>query len=63
MESLTALQDLPSLETLHLEHTAVHDLTPLSSLPNLKTVTVSRDMLPIVWHENAAFSVILAPES
>ena len=63
VESLTALQDLPSLETLHLEHTAVHDLTPLSSLPNLKTVTVSRDMLPIVWDENAAFSVILAPES
>ena len=59
---LTALTELPSLETLHLEHTDVRDLTPLEVFPHLKTVTVSRDMLPLVWSGDAAFSVVLTRE-
>ena len=54
--------DLPALETLHLEHTAVTDLTPLETLPDLKTVTVSRDMLPLTWSKNAGFTVVLVIE-
>ena len=56
---LSALRELPSLETLHLEHTAVRDLGPLEALPGLKTVTVSRDMLPLKWSPDARFAVIL----
>jgi hypothetical protein len=56
---LGGLSQLPSLETLHLEHTAVSDLTPLDGLSGLKTVTVSRDMLPLTWNKNTAFSVVL----
>ena len=59
VDSLPENLDLPALETLHLEHTAVTDLTPLETLPNLKTVTVSRDMLPLTWSKNAGFAVIL----
>ncbi len=58
-DDLSALRGLPGLETLHLEHTGVHDLTPLDAFPNLKTVTVSREMLPLVWSNNAAFTVVL----
>lgn len=56
---LKALKELPSLQILHLEHTAVRDLTPLDSLSDLKTVTVSRDMLPLRWSGDAPFIVIL----
>ena len=59
VSELSALRELPSLETLHLEHTDVRDLTPLEALPNLKTVTVSRDMLPLVWSDSARFAVVL----
>ena len=59
---LSALSELPSLEILHLEHTAVSDLRPLEAMTNLKTVTVSRDMLPLTWNHNASFSVILVQE-
>jgi hypothetical protein len=54
------MKHLPSLAVLHLEHTNVRDLTPLEALPGLKTVTVSRDMLPLVWNADAGYSVILA---
>lgn len=60
VSSLDALSELPSLETLHLEHTEVKDLTPLEALPALRTVTVSADMPPLRWSENAAFEVVLA---
>ena len=59
VDSIDALQYLPSLEILHLEHTQVIDLTALDGFPNLQTVTVSREMLPIKWSQNATFSVIL----
>ena len=61
LTSLDALTDLPRLETLHLEHSGVKDLSPLSSLPSLKTVTVSADMLPLIWPEDAGFTVTLVP--
>ena len=60
--SLAALKDLPSLEVLHLEHTGVKDLSPLEDLPSLQTVTVSREMLPLQWSEDAAFAVVLIPD-
>ena len=59
VEDLGELTNLPSLEILHLEHTGVRDLTPLNDLPNLKIVTVSRDMLPLVWNADADYAVIL----
>lgn len=63
VDDFSALKELPSLEVLHLEHTDVRDLTPLEALQNLKTVTVSRDMLPLVWSEKASFAVVLVIES
>jgi len=57
--SVDALQEMPSLEVLHLEHTAVKDLRPLEQLPRLKTVTVSLDMLPLTWNDDAYFEVVL----
>ena len=60
VDDLTALTELPSLETLRLEHTDVRDLTPLEGLPALKRVTVSRDMLPLLWSDSAPFAVELA---
>jgi len=56
---LDGLSDLPSLTAIHLEHTGVRDLSPLETLPALKTVTVSRDMLPLRWSPDARFAVIL----
>ena len=61
LNSLSGLTDLPRLETLHLEHSGVRDLSPLAELPSLKTVTVSADMLPLVWPENGNFTVLLVP--
>ena len=61
VESIAALEDLPSLEILRLEHTQVSDLTALSGLPRLQTVTVSRNMLPLFWGADAGFSVVLVP--
>ena len=57
---LGTLKGLPSLETLHLEHTAIRDLLALDGFENLRIVTVSRDMLPLTWSKNASFRVILA---
>ena len=59
LDSLDTLGELLSLEVLHLEHTGVRDLSPLAQLPRLKTVTVSREMLPLTWSEDAKFDVIL----
>ncbi len=61
LRSLEQLKYLPRLETLHLEHSGVSDLGPLGDLPSLKTVTVSADMLPLVWPENGNFTVLLVP--
>ena len=61
VESVSALTDLPSLETLHLEHSAVRDLTSLGAMRALRTVTVSADMLPLRWSDSAAFDVVLVP--
>ena len=60
VDNLSALYDLPSLEILRLEHTAIRDLTALDGFANLRVVTVSRDMLPLTWNDNAAFRVVLA---
>ena len=38
----------------------LRDLTPLAELPGLRTVTVSRDMLPLRWSDSAGFDVVLA---
>lgn len=57
--SVDGIGQLPSLEVVHLEHTAVTDLRPLEQLPRLKTVTVSLDMLPLTWSEDAHFEVVL----
>lgn len=48
-----------ALETLHIEHTGINDLSPLSTIPNLKTVTVSSEMLPLKLDAGAAYEVIL----
>ena len=61
LTSLEQLKDLPRLEVLHLEHSGVRDLSPLSALPSLETVYVSADMLPLRFPENCAFTVILVP--
>ncbi len=63
VDALDTLTDLPSLETLHLEHTDVRDLAHMSSFSNLRTVTVSRSMLPLTWESDAAFRVVLINES
>lgn len=62
VDDLSAIKELPRLEVLHLEHTGVRNLTLLEALPRLKTVTVSRDMLPLVWSEKASFTVVLVNE-
>lgn len=59
LETLDSIGELLSLEVLHLEHTGVRDLGPLEQLPRLKTVTVSRDQLPLTWSTDAKFDVIL----
>ena len=59
VEDIAALQDLPSLETLRLEHTGVRDLSSLDGFARLREVTVSRDMLPVVWSTEADFTVVL----
>ena len=61
LQTLSGLPALPSLETLHLEHTQLRDLRPLETQPNLKTVTVSRNMLPLIWSDSASFTVVLVP--
>lgn len=61
VSSLSRIRDLPSLETLHIEHTDVTDLSPLLDLPSLRTVTVSADMLPIVFPDERPFRIILVP--
>lgn len=60
-EELGALGRQPSLETLHLEHSAVRELAPLSAMRSLRSVTVSAEMLPLRWDEDAGFDVILVP--
>ena len=50
---------MPSLEVLHLGHTGIKDLHGLEQLPRLKTVTVSLDMLPLSWSDDAHFEVVL----
>ena len=59
MTGLAPLTDLPSLEEIDLTYTEVSDLQPLESLPRLKTVYVSMDMLPLHWSDSASFRVIL----
>ena len=59
VSSLDELADLLSLRTIHLEHTRVSDLTPLGRLMKLETVTVSRDMLPLVLDPEARYEVVL----
>ena len=60
VSTVDGLQDMPSLELLRLEHTSVSDLRPLEQLPRLKTVVVSRDMLPLKWNKDAQFDVVLS---
>lgn len=58
---LSTLPELPSLTALHLEHSRVRDLNALSSQPALKKVTVSLDMLPLSFPDDAEFDVVLVP--
>ena len=58
---LATLPVLPSLKTLHLEHSNLRDLSVLNTQPSLKTVTVSLDMLPLIFPDDAAFDVVLVP--
>ncbi len=59
VSDISSLNDLPGLRTIRLEHTDVKDLSPLASFPALESVTVSRDMLPLKWDDDAGYSVIL----
>ena len=61
LSDLDTLPRLPSLSSLHLEYSSIRDLTPLLQQPALKTVTVSRDMLPLVIPEDTGFQIILLP--
>ncbi len=61
LSDVSDLTGLISLETLHLEHTQVKDLKCLETLPSLRVVTVSADMLPLTWTEDKPFRVILVP--
>lgn len=59
LESLDTLAGQGSVETLHLEHSGVRELGALEALPALKSVTVSAEMLPLKWDEDAGFDMIL----
>ena len=68
VSDISGLTNLPSLQTLNLEHTKGKDLTPLSrmkegttekELPLLTKVTVSKDMLPLEMDPDATYEVIL----
>ena len=48
-----------SLRELNIEHTNIRDLTPLSDIGSLETVTVTEEMLPLVIPEGAKFEVRL----
>lgn len=61
VSTVSQLSGLPSLKTLHLEHTDVKDLSPLLNIPSLETVTVSVDMLPLVFPDERPFRIILVP--
>ena len=61
LSDLDTLPRLPSLSSLHLEYSSIRDLTPLLQQPALKTVTVSRDMLPLMIPEDTGFQIILLP--
>ena len=54
-----AIREFYVLESLHIQHTGIRDLTPLSAYPALKTVTVSADMLPLKLDPDAAFEIEL----
>ena len=60
VSDLKGLTNLPRLEQFNIEHTAVKDLSPLVNFASLKTVTVSREMLPISWPADATFKVVLS---
>ena len=59
ISTLKDISGFESLETLHIEHTQIKDITPLSNIPNLKTVTVSAEMLPLKLDPKASYEVIL----
>lgn len=58
---LSTLPVLPSLRVLHLEHSGAADLSSLLDQPALEKVTVSVDMLPLAFSDDAAFDVVLVP--
>ena len=59
VSDISVLHEMPGLKIIRLEHTDVKDLSSLNSLSALETVTVSREMLPLQWDDNAGYSVIL----
>ena len=59
LNDLSGIHHAPNLMALHLEHTAVRDLSPLKELKQLKTVYVTKDMLPLPLDADAAYDVIL----
>ena len=59
VSDLSMLTDLPSLSVIRIEHTDIKDLRPLEKLTGLKTVMVSKDMLPLIWDDTAPFHILL----
>ena len=59
LDDLSGLNGHLLLRELSLAGSSVDDLSALRELPSLKTVSVSRDMLPLTWSEEAAFAVVL----
>lgn len=59
LSTLDTLAGQGSVETLHLEHSGVRELSALGELPGLKTVTVSAEMLPLSWDDGADYEIIL----
>ncbi len=59
LPDISVLAGLPGLKTLHLEHSDVSDLSVLEDSRSLREVTVSADMLPLIWTEDKPFSIVL----
>ena len=62
IDDIGFLTDMPSLRVLHLEHTGVKDLSALTALDGLAEVSVSGDMLPLTWPDDAGWRVVLTPD-
>ena len=57
IESIQFAAYLPNLESLVLANTTITDLTPLQACPNLTTVQITADMLPVTLPTPRKFEV------